>query len=388
MKILYTLFISAALLVTACHGGLEANEHEHEHDHGHATHSHVESDEDEHAHHHDGEIEMHDHVAERMGVKLDTLRQAPFHSVVKASGKVISAATDMAVVSAPTAGIVRFSATANPGAEVAKGAVIAVIDAKGISGGDKNGAAKAALENARKELQRVESLYADRLATAGELMAAQAAVKQAEAEYSPAAADGQAKAPIAGAITELAAKEGQYVNAGDPLAFLGKSGATVLKVELPRRYYSVASTFTDLVVDIPGADPFSVLERGGKRLSAAPSGENSSTGAYIPLYFSLATTGAPAGTAFSANLIGTLRDKVLTIPVSALSEQQGQFFVYECHEEEHYVKKPVTLGQNDGRRVEVISGLDEGDVIVVEGVSAVRLAEVSAVAPEGHTHNH
>lgn len=381
MKYHISIVFAAALSLAACHGSAEShghNEHEHEHNH-----SHGEAEE-----HHDGEIELHDHIAERMGVKTDTLRPGVFHSVVKASGRVTRASGDRGVVSAPTAGIVHFLGNIDLGSSVAKGGVIATIDARGISGGDRNAAAKVALDNARRELERVKSLFDNKLATQGELLAAQAAVNQAEADYSPAASTGRATAPLAGTITELLVEEGRYVAAGEPIAAVSKGGGSVLRVDLPRRYYARAQTFVDLSVELPGADVFKVSERGGKRLTTAPSGDNDETGAYIPVYFSMPSSNIPAGTAFTAYLIGPSRADVLTVPVTALSEQQGQYFVYEMHEAEHYVKRLVQTGETDGSYIEILGGVDPGDVIVTHGVAAVRMAEVSAVAPEGHTHNH
>jgi multidrug efflux pump subunit AcrA (membrane-fusion protein) len=55
---------------------------------------------------------------------------------------------------------------------------------------------------------------------------------------------------------------------------------------------------------------------------------------------------------------------------------------------EHYEKREVKLGHNDGERVVVSSGLTEGDKVVVQGVRHVKIAESSAIIPEGHNHNH
>ena len=55
---------------------------------------------------------------------------------------------------------------------------------------------------------------------------------------------------------------------------------------------------------------------------------------------------------------------------------------------EHYAKIPVRTGASDGSRTEILSGLSEGTPYVSSGVQAVRLAETSAVAPQGHSHNH
>ena len=132
---------------------------------------------------------------------------------------------------------------------------------------------------------------------------------------------------------------------------------------------------------------FTVSDRGGRRTGSATSSANAA-GGYIPVYFTASGVGQPAGTPFTAYLIGSEREGVITVPVSALSEQQGTFFVYLHTGGEHFAKQPVTIGESDGLRAEITGGLEPGSVVVTEGVSAVRLAETSAVAPQGHTHNH
>ena len=78
----------------------------------------------------------------------------------------------------------------------------------------------------------------------------------------------------------------------------------------------------------------------------------------------------------------------MTVPNSALSEQQGQYFVYEQVHPEVYMKVPVTIGESDGRRTEILSGIEPGKTIVTQGVTTVRLAETSGNIPEGHSHSH
>lgn len=387
------LLAAASLMLTGCH----SHSHEHGHDHSHEGHnheaeapghSHEEAEEEAGHKHTPGEIVLHDHVAERFGVTFDTVRAGAFHDVVKVSGRVVSGSSDIAVVSSPTAGTVHYAAGAEPGRRFAKGAAVATVSARGISGGDANAAARTALESARRELSRVEALFADKLATQAELNAARAAFERAEAEYSPAASTGRATAPVAGTLTSLVAREGQYVGVGEVIATISRGEGSVLRADLPQRYFDSASSFVDMVADFPGRENFSVVEAGGHRLSTAPAADSNTSGAYIPVYFASQGAGAAPGSAFTAYLIGAPRQGVITVPVSALSEQQGQFFVYQCLDGEHYEKHAVRVGGTDGRRAEILSGLEPGMVIAATGVSAVRLAETSAVAPEGHSHNH
>lgn len=335
-----------------------------------------------------GVIVLHDEVAERFGVATDTLHAGAFHNTVRAAGRVMQAGSDDAVVSAPTAGVVHFARGINAGAEVGRGATVATVDARGTTGGDANKAAAAAVESATIELERVEGLYRERLATQSELYAAQAALAQAQAAYSPAAAGGRATAPTAGIITALLVKEGQYVGVGEAIASIGKGSGTVLRIELPRRHYREAPLFKDVTVDIPGSEPYMVSAVGGGRTGKTPGVESGASGAYIPLYFTVPGNSAPAGTPFTAYLIGDERQEVLSVPVEAVSEQQGAFYVYERHGSEHYVKHRIEPGDSDGKRIEVKAGLKPGMEIVVAGMPAVRLAETSAQIPQGHSHNH
>jgi len=54
---------------------------------------------------------------------------------------------------------------------------------------------------------------------------------------------------------------------------------------------------------------------------------------------------------------------------------------------ESYDLRQVRLGANMGERVEVVSGLSAGELVVVEGEYAVRMASMKGSTPaHGHTH--
>ena len=77
---------------------------------------------------------------------------------------------------------------------------------------------------------------------------------------------------------------------------------------------------------------------------------------------------------------------MISVPVSSITEEQGLFFVYIQLDEEGYKKQEVTLGQNNGDRLQILSGLKVGDKVVTKGVYQVKLAAISSVMPEGHNH--
>lgn len=83
------------------------------------------------------------------------------------------------------------------------------------------------------------------------------------------------------------------------------------------------------------------------------------------------------------------REGVLSIPVSALSEAQGVFYAYvQLDEEDEFERRELRIGASDGIRVEVLSGLEEGDIVVTQGVSQLRMAGAAGVIPEAHNHSH
>ena len=366
-------------MLTACGGhGHNHEEHHHEHEH------HAEAHHSEH-----GEIVLHKEVADRFGVEIDTVAIGDFATTVRAAGVVHTSGTADAVVSAPTSGILRYASGIEVGKSLAKGSVVATIDASGMTGGDQNLAARAALDAARTEYERMEALYADRLVTLGECNAALAAYNQAKTAYSPAASTGRAVSPVAGTVTSLVARQGQYVEAGDVIATVVAPGETTLRIDLPLRYQNIASTFTDALIELPyGGGELCLSEVGGHRLSRTPAAANGAT-SYLPLYFDAGNAGGlAAGSVFTAYLLGTPRHGVVSVPLTAISEQQGDYFVYEQLDEDCYAKRRVVPGESDGRRVELKDGPAAGTPIVGKGVTTVRLAETGSNIPEGHTHNH
>ena len=109
----------------------------------------------------------------------------------------------------------------------------------------------------------------------------------------------------------------------------------------------------------------------------------------MPVSFSFDNDGTVVpGSAVEVYLLGTSSRQAITVPRSAISEQQGDYFVYERLDEDCYRKVPVVLGEDDGDRVEIKSGLQPGTDVVTGGVTTVKLAGASGAVPAGHSHSH
>jgi multidrug efflux pump subunit AcrA (membrane-fusion protein) len=108
---------------------------------------------------------------------------------------------------------------------------------------------------------------------------------------------------------------------------------------------------------------------------------------YIPVTFEFDNVGEVIpGSYVEVYLLSVPQNNVISIPVSAITEEQDLYFAYLQLDEEGYKKQEITLGQSDGGRVTVLSGLNVGDKVVTKGVYQVKLAATSSIMPEGHSH--
>lgn len=333
-----------------------------------------------------GEIVLEPEMAQMFGVSTIEALPGDFTDAITVSGQIINTPSSLSVVSAPTSGIVNFAPGILQGKDIKQGTVVATISSKGMSGGDVNQSARVALDAAKKELDRITPLHADGIVSTKDYNAAVQAYEQARAAYSQGAASGRAVATTSGVIAQLNVQQGQFVNAGEPIASISGTKRLSLRADIPERYYFQSASIADARIVSPYSDKSILLsEVGGKREGEAIS---SQTG-YMPIYFSFDNNGLLApGSYVKVHLHAGKRSGVISLPIQAVSEQQGAYFVYEQLDDECYRKIPIKTGANDGERVEVLSGLAGGERIVNDGVIAVRLAETSAVAPEGHSHNH
>ncbi len=369
------------------HHNHEGEEHEHEHGEGH-VHGDEEQENKSGAHASD-EIIIEQERAAKLGVTTSKATPGEFFETVAVGGELSSAPSNQSTVTARSAGIVSLKPAATPGAHVAKGTTLATISGKGMAGGDANEAARVALTAAKRELDRLTPLHTDGIVSTRDYNAAKQAYEAAKAAAGNGSAGGStAVAPTSGTITQLLVSEGQYVDAGAPIAVVAGSSTLTLRANLPEREVRFLPTINGAKFRTSYSDQvFDIAEFNGRRSSDVTT--TVATQGYIPVYFTLTNNGTlSAGSYCEIYLTGNKRDGVIALPTEALSEQQGEFFVYVRIDDEGYEKRPVKLGASSGDTVEILSGVNPGDEVVTTGTTFVRLAESSGVVPEGHSHNH
>ncbi|MBO4995470.1 MAG: efflux RND transporter periplasmic adaptor subunit [Muribaculaceae bacterium] len=393
-KYIFTaMFMAVTLTLYNC--SKEPNELAHNHSHNHTEAEHNEHNHELEAHDaeseskHTDEIVLEPHDAERFGVETEVAEVGPFNEIVSVSGQIENSTGDQVTVSAPTSGIVKLPSTVTAGAQINNGNTVATISSSGVSGGSQDMAYKAALEGAKRELDRLTPLHADGIVTTREYNAALQAYETAKASYSSAAASGRVVAPISGIITSLSVVSGDFVNVGQPIATISKNAKLTLRADLPEKYYKYMPSFGSANFRTVYMDEWiDLVDLNGSRVSDAKNLSAKQNG-YIPIYYTFDNDGAiTPGSFVEVRLQGAPRENILTVPSSSLSEQQGQLFVYVKVDDHGYEKKAVRVGADNGKRVEILSGLKPGETVVSKGVTILKLAETSGNVPEGHSHNH
>ena len=200
-------------------------------------------------------------------------------------------------------------------------------------------------------------------------------------------AGSSATSNISGTLTEIWKKDGEFVEVGTPIAVVSKNSKLVLRADLPNRYSSLVSSITtahfrpaysEITYDLAKLSGIIVSN---KNLSVVTPG-------YIPISFEFNNTESIVpGSYAEIYLVGASKANCIVLPIDAITEEQGYYFVYKKVHPEKYSKKEVKIGVNNGEFVEILSGINEGEEIVMSGAIIVKLASQTNAVP-GHNHEH
>lgn len=399
--------LMAACLMASCHPG---EKHHGAHDH-----------EGEEKEDHSGEIVMTDEQMEKAGVDIETVEPGDFTAVMKAAGQIVRRQGDEQTVSATISGIVYWrNASLSEGSQVGSGQPLADITARHLQDGDPIAKAKATFEAAKSEMERVKLLADENILSQREYEQARLNYQTAKAAYEGIAASKSGSAVVTtgmgGFIKSLIVKSGDYVNVGDPIAVVTQNRRQQLVVDVPECAYRNMNDIRSANFKATGNDNvYKLSELNGKLISYSRTLPEGS--AYLPATFEFDNVGdIIAGSFVEVYLLLKQKQNVITVPNTSLTEEQGLYYVYvkkhnhnhEAHEDhehedhdheaheghEHkgeegiFEKREVKIGQTDGVRTEILSGLKAGECIVTEGAYQVKLAASSSAIPEGHNHNH
>ena len=308
-----------------------------------------------------------------------------FNEIIKVSGQIEPAKGDDYIISATKPGIIRLKNGLNEGYTVAKGETIGTISANEL-GGDETERAKIAFETAKREYERLLPLYKEKIVSERDFNIAKENYEQAKNAFNP--TNVTPSSSIHGVVTKLYVKDGEYVETGMPIAYISQNANLVLRADMPQKYANALPFIHSANFKPSYSDSTVTLSSVNGKLISSNVPSATPVPGYTPVYFQFRNSGNFIANSYAeVYLIGSTKHNVLTIPLEALTEEQGEYFVYEKVDAECYKKHLVAAGFNDGKNVEILSGLKPGMEIVTQGAVIIKMAANTGAVP-GHTHQH
>jgi RND family efflux transporter MFP subunit len=339
--------------------------------------------------------------------------ERPLASEMELPATVEPAATDQLTVGAPTGG--RFFH--NPKLSLAEGLAIKKGDVIGsiaptVAGDDYSRLqfaveeARLAREQVQREIARVEPLVQQSLLPERRLVELRNELETQNAKLQSAAArlgrvtapGGQGGLPIKstleGVVSQVLVPNGEPVQAGAALVRIGGTEHLWIRARFVAKPASLFVEPTPAAARLPSGQRIAFDGVDARFLSALPVVDPTTRIATWIVDVAPPAGDAPRPAAFSelrpgGTVVLAVRfgrpEMRLSVPRSAVVEISTRPYVFVQIDGEHFEKRAVTLGREDGPWVEIVSGVKKGDRIVSKGGYDVHLASLMG-AVESHRH--
>lgn len=324
-------------------------------------------------------------------------KNGDFGQVIKTTALVQAAQGNEMVVTAKSSGTVIYSSNnLFEGKEVSTGQTLFTISGKGLTDNNitvKYTEAKSNYERAKADYERARELVADRIVSEKDFLSAKNQYETTKAVFDnlsqSAGEQGQSiTSPLTGFVRQVFVKNGSYVEAGQDVMVVSQNKTLALLAEVPQRYASTLGTIiTANICSSNDHTTYSLEELSGKILSY---GKAANTDNFlIPVTLQINNSGHFIPGSFVEVYLKTSANTLaVTVPVTALIEEQGTYFVWVQATPELFEKREVHIGATDGIEVEIKEGISAQERIVTLGAMSIKLAQSTGAldAHSGHVH--
>jgi RND family efflux transporter MFP subunit len=233
--------------------------------------------------------------------------------------------------------------------------------------------AKAALANAKTNFERIRALYEKDSATEKEFDDAQTGYERAKARVE--ALEGQmdeiedtltyatVTSPIDGYVVEKRSEEGALAAPGRPLLVVETMDDMKAVVQVPAADINRFSVNDSVTVEVGAAGD---QRRTGVVTQVNPAGNYASRQFSVQVRLSRDNTSTLKSGMYAQVLLPTDEATAVTVPEGALVER-GQLTGLYTVQDGEVLLRWVRIGKHYGDRVEVLSGLAEGETYVTDG---------------------
>lgn len=318
--------------------------------------------------------------------------ESPFYSVLHTSARVKSQPQAEIVLNSQSSGKVILNSVL--GESINKGQLLAVVTGSGIENNItvKLEEYRITFEKSKSDYIRTEPLVKKQAISQKDFLEIQSRYRQDSIRYYQVANNISGNglkitAPFTGFISKIHVHNGDFVNSGDEIITVIQKNLFLIEAYVNQSDYQYVNGIFDAHFKLPAGNQTVTLSElnGGVKAKNAFVSESSSR---IPISFTISNKELiMPGMSLEAYLLTGNHENRLVAPLSSVIEEQGQYYVFLQLGGESFTKRQVVLGDNDGISVEVLSGLNAGDRIVIKGAYQVKLAAMAGDLPiHGHTH--
>jgi len=407
IRSLHFLFIAAAFSWILAGCGSAAHESEktaatHENE------THTESPAAEAADTHAGEaalqlISFSKHFQQAFSIRTEPVQQRPIHQIVRCLGEVKSAGTREAEVVAPFAAMLLPDAErgiVRPGQQVRRGEHLAVLAPSAAQGGWDQLVGDYQL--AKAEYDRVTRLSDEGALAPKRVLEARLDLSVKEARLRAALGGMEIgnldstgrlfhlRAPSGGIVTDTHLRFGQHVEAGEHLFNIVDPSKVWLEAQVPASEAEKLDGIKDAYFTISGSKTIHRTEDYGGRLITVGGLLDPAT-RRVPVIFEIDNPDNrfKPGSFVQICLRRGAAHQALTVPQSALLDEDGIPVAIVQVGAEDFRKAILTIGAKDETHVEVLAGLSEGEPVVTNGAYKVMLAAAKTGGGDAHAgHGH
>jgi membrane fusion protein, heavy metal efflux system len=326
--------------------------------------------------------------------EFNTMEVIPtsFYSVIHTSGKVNVQPQSQVTISSPAAGTIQLYAVA--GQPVNRGDLLAFVSGSGI---DNNmslrlNEMRIAFEKSRVDFLRSVPLARNQVISQKDFLDIEARYQQDSLRYHQLADLVSEKgiriiAPAGGFITNINIENGHFIEAGNPMFTVVNQTQLLIETYVNQSDFQKVKDIFDANFKLPDKNTIISLQDINGRINTKDAFVNENF-SRIPVIFSVVNNGMLMPGMFLESFLFTdQREDALVVPLSSLLEEHGHYFVYVQTGGESFTRREVWPGNNDGKNVQINSGLIPGERIVTKGATQIKLAEMTGIMPiHGHTH--
>lgn len=224
--------------------------------------------------------------------------------------------------------------------------------------------AKAGYDLAHQTHQRMERLYNEGLVSKQELDQAAANFKVAQANLNSVDDAIQVKAPLSGYLTQLNVKVTDNVGVGTPLFTISNLDEIEARVWASSKEIDQIKLGQSVVMEWNGQQYQGSVSQVSRIMNAGRKAFE------VRTVFKNPTKELTSGITAGISIETYRNDGVIAVPRKCLINGGDKYFVYLVKEGKA-VRREVTLGREQGVTVELLSGVEPGDQLIVEGGNMV-----------------